>query len=318
MTVLEVIKRKKTVSFLELCDLADQSPKKTEEELSALREQGYNIQLNPDKDIILADRLPIQSPIQIDTQEYFGNDWIRFGVIADTHLCSKYARLDVLNALYDVYAREGIRDVYLAGNWIDGEAKFNKYDLFCIGIENQIQYFLKNFPKRDGVTTHVLSGDDHEGWYVQREGVNIGKVLHDRANEAGRTDIADIGYMERDLCFKKKKGKSVVRIIHGGGGSAYAVSYQPQKYVEALQGGEKPSLIVAGHWHKYDWCYPREVNFLSCGCVQDQTPFMRKKRIQAMVGGCIVELRQDNKGIFVRTRVEWMPFYDRKFYEYKW
>jgi hypothetical protein len=45
---------------------------------------------------------------------------------------------------------------------------------------------------------------------------------------------------------------------------------------------------------------------------------MRGKKIQAMVGGCIVELKQDDHGVFVRQRVEWMPFYDLKFYEYKW
>ena len=159
MDILEIVRKEKAVSFIELCNQLDQSPQKTEEELRALREQGYNIELNPDNAIILADTIPLQAPIEIDTSEYFGNDWIRFGAIADTHLCSKYARLDVLNALYDVYEREGIRDVYLAGNWIDGEARFNKYDLYCIGVENQIAYFLKHFPIRDGIKTHVLSGD---------------------------------------------------------------------------------------------------------------------------------------------------------------
>jgi hypothetical protein len=153
---------------------------------------------------------------------------------------------------------------------------------------------------------------------VQREGVNIGKVLQDRAKDAGRTDLIDIGYMERDFCFRKGTGKSIVRIIHGGGGTAYSMGYTSQKYAESLQGGEKPSVAIMGHFHKYDWCYPREIHMIQPGCVQDQTPFMRKKKIQAMVGGCIVELKQDSHGVFVRTRVEWMPFYDKKFYTYHW
>jgi len=318
MDILSVIKKRKAISFLELCNQLDQSPQKTEEELRVLREQGYNIELNPDKEIILADSIPVQPSISIDTSDYYGNDWIRFGAIADTHLCSKYARLDVLNALYDVYEREGIRDVYLAGNWIDGEARFNKYDVVCIGIENQIAYFLKHFPHRKGITTHVLSANDHEGWWVQREGVNIGKVMQDRAREQGRTDLNDIGFMERDFCFKKGSGQSIMRVVHSGGGTAYALSYTSQKYAESLQGGEKPSFVLVGHFHKYDWSYPREINMLQPGSVQDQTPFMRGKKIQAMVGGCIVELKQDDHGIFVRTKVEWMPFYDKKFYSYAW
>src|SRR5262245_26479813 len=53
----------------------------------------------------------------------------RFGVISDTHLGSKHCRLDVVDALYDWFAQEGITRVYHAGNWIEGEARFNKYDL---------------------------------------------------------------------------------------------------------------------------------------------------------------------------------------------
>ncbi len=315
--ILEIIKKQKAISFLELCNQLDQSPQKTEEELKALREQGYNIELNPDEKIILATSIPREQPIQIDTTEYYGQDWVRFGAIADTHLCSKYERLDVLNAIYDVYEREGIKDVYMAGNWIDGEASFNKYDVWCIGVETQIEYFLKHYPRRKGITTHILSGLDHEGWYIAREGINIGKVMQDRAIEQGRTDLIDIGTLERDFCFNKGDGKSIMRVCHPGMGSSYAISYTAQKYVESLQGGEKPSFIIFGHYHKLSLEYPREVWVLQPGTTCDQTPFMRKKRIQAMVGGCIVELKQDSHGIFVRTKVEMMPFYDKKFYNFK-
>jgi hypothetical protein len=311
-------KRQVRLSIIELANACECSPRQAQVELTALSEGGYNVEIDPDQRFELSPTIPKQDNIKLRTDDYFGDDWVRFGVVADTHLCSRYARLDVLNALYDVYEREGIRTVYHGGNWIDGEARFNKYDIFCVGFESQLAYFLKHYPQRKGMTTQIISGDDHEGWYVQREQINVGRVMQSRAKEVGREDLIDLGYMERDIEFARPGGKSTIRIIHAGGGTAYALSYTSQKYAESLTGGEKPAMVIVGHFHKYDWSYPREVHMLQPGTTEDQTPFMRKKRIQAMVGGCIVEAKQDRRGAFNRVRVEWMPFYDRKYYSYKW
>jgi len=315
--ILGDIKISKKYSLIDLSNKFDVSPAKIELAVKSLVEKGHNLEYTIDNKLEISKDIPKQSPLVIDTKDYFGNDWIRFGVVADTHLVSKYARLDVLNALYDVFHKEGIQTVLHGGNWIDGEARFNKYDILCSGIENQVKYFIDNYPKREGMKTKIISGDDHEGWYVQREGINIGKIMQDRARQAGRNDLIDLGYMERDLIFKKGKGQSSIRVMHAGGGSTYAISYTSQKYVESLQGGDKPTLAVVGHFHKFDWAYPREVNVLQPGATQDQTPFMRKKRIQSMVGGCILEIKQDSQGNFIRNKVEWIPFYDKKHYEYK-
>lgn len=320
MKVIDFIKRKKgkKLNLIQIANSLDISPKQVQSEIKKLIKGGMNIEVSPDSSIELSATIPKKSNLSINTKGYFGNDWIRLGVIADTHLVSKYERLDVLNALYDVYEKEGIETVLHGGNWIDGEFRFNKYDVYFIGIENQVRYFVKNYPKRNGIKTLIVSGDDHEGWYVSGHGVNIGQVMQDRATEAGRNDLIDLGYIERDLEFKKGSGKSIIRVAHFGGGSTYAHSYTAQKYAEMLQGGEKPSVVIAGHFHKFNVDYPREITIIQPGATQDQTPFMRKKRIQAMVGGCILEIKQDNKGIFVRQRIEWMPFFDKKFYSYKW
>jgi biotin operon repressor/predicted phosphodiesterase len=311
-------KSRQRVSLVDVANLAECSPKQAQYEIEALNSDGYNIEFDAGRGIELSQTIPKKDSLVIKTDDYFGDDWVRFGFIADTHLVSKYSRLDVLNAIYDVYEREGISTVYHGGNWIDGECRFNKYDLHCVGFDSQLNYFLKNYPKRKNITTNIVSGDDHEGWYVQREKINVGQVMQDRAEKIGRNDLIDLGYMERDIEFKRGNGKSTVRIIHAGGGSAYAISYTSQKYVEMLQGGEKPSMVLVGHFHKFDWAYPREVHVVQGGTTCDQTPFMRKKRLQAMVGACIIEAKQDRRGIFNRVRVEWMPFYDKSFYKYQW
>jgi len=246
-----------------------------------------------------------------------GVEVLRFGVIADTHLASRYCRLDALSAMYDIFTGEGIDTIFLLGNIVDGEARFNTFDLIEHGIKGQTDYLVDNFPHREGVTTKFITGDDHEGWWIQREGINIGAHFESEAKAQGRTDLQYLGHMEHNIEFKRPQGSAFMRLLHAGGGSSYAYSYSSQKILEAMQGGEKPTILLIGHYHKFDYTYPRGTHALQAGCFEDQTPFMRKKKLEAMIGGCIVEIHQDERGIVRSFGVRWYPFYDRSFYKGK-
>lgn len=257
----------------------------------------------------------------IKPEEFFGAR-TRFGFVSDTHLCSKYERLDVLDALYDIFQREGVGVVYHAGNMVDGECRFNRFDLKAHGVEDQIRYFVEHYPRREGVKTYFITGDDHEGWWIQRESINVGQRIQDVARDAGRDDLIFLGHVEHDIVLKAPKGEARLRIIHAGGGSAYAVSYTSQKYVESLPEGEKPDVVLIGHFHKMEYYRPRGVVCIQGGCTQDQTPFMRKKRIKAELGGWIVELNQAPEGYINRVLLDDLRFYNRELYvrpwEYRW
>jgi len=243
-------------------------------------------------------------------------EWRRIGVVSDTHLCSKYCRLDVLNAAYDRFAAERITEVYHAGNLADGECKFNQYDLLAHGVTDQAMYCLDHYPYRPGITTHYISGSCHEGWWMSREGIDFGRYLAFEAAAIGRKDLHYLGFMEADIRLETSAGKySYLRLLHPGGGSAYALSYRPQKIIESLQGGEKPAVLLCGHFHKQADFAIRNVWTILAGCTQDQTPFMRKHSIEAHVGFCVVEMQQDAKGAIRRVRVEHTSYYDRGYHE---
>jgi predicted phosphodiesterase len=244
-----------------------------------------------------------------------GDGWKVFGFTADNHLGSKHERLDVLNALYDLFAAEGVTAVFNGGNWIEGQSRFNQHDIKVYGLESQLRYFIDNYPQRPGITTYYVAGDDHEGWWQQREQINIGETLEAKAIRAGRTDLRYLGYVEADVQLRAKAGSTAMRVMHGGGGAAYAYSYVLQKQVESFQGGEKPAILMMGHHHKFDYCYPRNVHAFMPGCTEDQSIFMRKKKIEAHVGGVIGWLKQGDDGAVERFRAEWLPFYNRGFYE---
>lgn len=306
----------KSLTLIELADKLSVAPRVITESLDRLHSAGHNVDIIHAEATIHTD-VQAGNQVIVDSKDFTdgGKDY-KFGALGDSHMYSKYQRMDVLNCLYDIYEKEKITEVYHTGNAVDGEFRFNKFDLLGpSGIGPQIEYFAKNYPQRLGITTHFITGDDHEGWWINREGVNIGRLMQDTAESFGRKDLKFIGHMETDVILQAPKGDAVMRVMHPGGGSAYATSYTAQKIVESFQGGEKPDILLIGHYHKFEYGYPREVHVVQTGCTQDQTPFMRKQKIQAHVGGTIINFHQAVTGEINRFQVQWIPFFDRSFYE---
>ncbi|HQT62762.1 MAG TPA: hypothetical protein PLQ37_16380 [Acidiphilium sp.] len=250
-----------------------------------------------------------------------GRHEFTFGALGDTHLCSKYERLDVLNDLYDHFEAEGVATVFHTGNWIDGEARFNVHDVTVHGMDAQCRYLARHYPARRGITTYAVAGDDHEGWYGQRTGVNIGAYAEKAFRDANRADWHDLGFMEAPVTLTDPASgaKATIAVVHPGGGSAYAVSYTMQKFVEALDGGEKPAIALLGHYHKLNAGNFRNIWGVQTGCTQDQTPFMRKKKIDAHIGGYIIRATMDPRtGAIVRCRFDMLRYFNRGYYGGRW
>jgi DNA-binding transcriptional regulator YhcF (GntR family) len=283
-----------------------------EQALTDLEESGYIVERTGQR-VVLGSTLS-ESARRIVRENHFIDKPIKFGVVADMHLCAKAERLDVLNAAYDEFAAQGIDTVLCPGNYVDGECRYNRHELHAHGIADQCQYCIDHWPQRTGIKTFYIDGDDHEGWWQQREGVEFGRYLMLEAQRQGRNDLVYLGYMEADIELKAPKGSAVVKVIHAGGGSAYAYSYAVQKLAESFQGGEKPAIAIVGHYHKFDYSFPRAIHMLQPGCCEDQTAFMRKRKLAAHVGFCTVELQQDIGGSITRFAPTFYPFWDRGYY----
>lgn len=307
--------KKGPLSTEELANALDCSPKRITDTLAEMKARGAMLGVTFDgrHELMHSVTLP---PGEGSAQGDKG-DWThRFGFTTDNHLCNKHSRLDVLQTAYKHFYSVGIRRAYNAGNWIDGEARFNRTELVTApGMDNQVDYAIDKWPAFEGMETHFIAGDDHEGWYQQREGIEVGRYLETRAEQQGRHDLKYLGYGEADVKLLFGSGSAVMRVVHPGGGSAYAISYTDQKRVESYQGGEKPQIELVGHYHKFNHGFPREVHTIQGGCTCDQTMFMRKKRLQAHVGYSIVQIKQADDGTVTRVSVEWFPFFDRGFYE---
>jgi hypothetical protein len=243
------------------------------------------------------------------------NNRFRFGAFGDLHAGSKYARWDVREDLHKRAVDFGAQTILDTGNWIDGERDFNRYDVVAVGLDAQLQILAKNYPKTE-VPTYAITGADHEGWYVKSEGIDVGRYCESVMRDAGHS-WTNLGYMQADIVLRNHKtnSSSLLRVMHPGGGTGYALSYRPQKIIEAMEGGEKPAVLLLGHYHKIDFGLVRNVWYVQTGCQQDQTPVMAQKAIEAHVGGFLIEMEQDPE---TGAIVEFIPvarrYFNRSYY----
>lgn len=243
--------------------------------------------------------------------------WFRYGLVADTHLCCKEERLSELHATYDLFQREGIDTVFHAGNIVDGYvARINGASVFETTPDGQAQYVADNYPARKGITTHFITGDDHDGvWWSP--GFNFGAYLRYVCEKNDRHDLNYIGHVEADVEIKHKTGAStIIKIQHPGGGSSYARSYTGQKQVESWEGGEKSNILIQGHFHVSNYCQDRNVHIISMPGFKDQDAFTRKKRLRTEVGSAILEFKVNPAdGTVTRCRVEFQRYFTRGYYK---
>jgi hypothetical protein len=313
--------RKQPMTLLELASRFNATKGQTLDALEEMQARGANLSQVADKWSVEKSAAPAFVGGHAHELTSTPDNTFRFGVMADSHLGSKYERLDALNDCYDRFAKAGITRVYHCGNWIEGEARFNRTDLLVHGMDAQLDYLAEKYPQRPGITTYAVTGDDHEGWYAQNAGVDIGKRAEQTMRDHGRSDWVNLGFMESHVkLVNANSGKdATLAVVHPGGGSSYAESYVVQKIIESLDGGEKPACALYGHYHKCLAGNYRNVWWVLVPSTKDQDVFMRKKRLRSVVGGGIIELEQDPEtGAIIGMTPKLWQYFNKGYYQGRW
>jgi predicted phosphodiesterase len=231
-------------------------------------------------------------------------DRFRFGVVADTHLCSRYQQLTALWDFYRLCGKRHIDTIFMCGDLLDGEKMYrgHEYELFVHGADGQVEYAVNNYPKVNGVTTRLIAGN-HDCSFLSTAGYNVVRaVCKDRSDMTYLGDY--LAYVEID--------KVSIALMHGNGGVAYARSYKIQKVCEQLSPEHKPNMLFLGHYHVPNITPGyRNIEAVQMSCMQSQTPYMATRGLQPFVAGLIVEIQVDDIGL-AKISYEWIPFYVRK------
>ncbi len=198
----------------------------------------------------------------------------------------------------------GIEKVYSPGDIVDGMSGRPGaiYELEAIGFQAQRNLAVKALDMMKGMEVYSIAGN-HDLWFKDKSGVDasICEAIADRCSH-----FHFLGDWEADV----ELGKAVtMKLFHANDGTAYATSYKLQKLIESLEGGNKPALILSGHYHKALYMFSRNVHGFECGTICGQTQWMRGKKIAAHKGFGIIDLVVAKKGGIERLTHEFFPSY---------
>ena len=107
-----------------------------------------------------------------------GTTTLRFAIMGDTQIGSKYAQLTYLHNFYDICEKEGITAVYHTGDITDGLKMRvgHEYELYEISADEMRDDVVKNYPKRKGITTYFITGN-HDASLYKHVGFDIGRAI---------------------------------------------------------------------------------------------------------------------------------------------
>lgn len=295
----KLIKRYKTVS--ELSRQLDINENELLGILFRMKEQGHNINVQGDN--ITIPKAPI-----IEDREYFipnNLTTLKMLLISDTHLVSKYDRLDILRYVYKKAEERGITTVLHAGDFTDGKSNRAEhiYELRHHSLEDQVDYCVDNYPKlNNGGKTYTIAGN-HDLWWYKSTGSDIVKMIANR-----REDIVYLGPDSATMNI----GKVKIRLFHGNGGPAYAKSYKLQKYLDRIPYSEMPDILCTGHIHEAFYYVKDKTHCFQIGTLEELTPFGRSLGFGNSLSCWWVTVELDQKGNIVSVIPELETFTEEK------
>lgn len=249
---------------------------------------------------------------EVDVSRFDG-EVIKFGVVSDTHLGSKYQQLTHLKSAYEFFAAEGITDVLHAGDLCAGNGRVYKgqvFEMFVHGADEMADYIVSHYPKVDGIRTHVIAGN-HDLSFLSSDGMDIVKAVSLR-----RPDFNYIGHYSATVKF----GELKVGLHHGEGGVSYARSYKLQKLVEQLAPENKPHAFFLGHYHVAAGLEMyRNVFARMLPCFEAQTPYLVRKGLYPELGFYVVKALMnptDRVDGVTNFRADFYPYYVPKEHDY--
>lgn len=233
-------------------------------------------------------------------------DHVRLLLIADTHLSSKYDRLDILRYLYDKADSTHTNYILHAGDLTEGVSGRPEqlYELRNLSYTDQRDYVVENYPTSpSSCPTYFIAGN-HDNWWIKKCGSDICRDIS--------THRPDLHYLGSD-CEDLAVGSLRIRLYHGKGGSSYARSYKLQKYLDLIPADSRPHILVTGHVHNSFYMKQDKTHCFQTGCLQDLTPYARSQGFSSDKSCWWVDVYFDAHGHPHHITQELETFPDKKY-----
>jgi predicted phosphodiesterase len=232
---------------------------------------------------------------------------ITVGVISDTHYGSKFCMRPQIRDAVQWMVDQGITTILHPGDWTQGiYTKHSVHEVTATSQRDQLLEMAEHLPQHPGLHYHGIAGNHDETW-VERTGLPFAHALAGVWREVGRDDVTIHGSMGAFVSV----GGVVVHLWHGGS-VAYAASYHLQGKAESYS-GIKPSILLAGHVHRFCHVEQRGIECILCPCFQGGAgPFGKKMKGSPAIGGLALSWRMSAGGSFRDFEIRRRRYYERE------
>ena len=287
----------KPCNISNLCKRYKQSERIIKAVIEDIQELGYDIE-------IIGSNAQLRKVAQEENKTHsigLKDGWHKAGIVSDTHLNSKYQQLTHLRDTYEIFKSEGVEFILHSGDITAGKGMYRgqEYEVINLGADEQCDYIVNNYPKIPNVKTKLIAGN-HDLSYYKSMGYDICKQISNKRD--------DIEYLGQLGAYVEIADGVLIYLLHPDSGQSYAVSYKPQKIAAGFMGGQKPNIMIIGHYHQAEYLFERNIHIIQAGCFEAQTPYFKRKGIMPKVGGWMIEFKVDG-GSVTRFKQEFITYF---------
>lgn len=304
-----VLVARRGLGLEQLCDATNLPPKKVRQLVDEAKREGYAIELR-DGHVGYTPSRPSTDERRVVAQP--GEEGI-FAVVSDVHIGSRnHLREYFLDFIDRAYA-QGVRTIFVPGDILDGCYRHSRWEQTEHGFHDQALACVKAFPKKPGLRYVGITGN-HDETFEETSGLSVVSSLPAMFRDHGRTDFQLVGARGAYVRFAPKGGRGIlVEMWHPRKSPAYAVSYHLQRHVEGYAVGQKPDVLLAGHWHQQCYVERRGVHCFSCGTWQGgHSAYGRSLGGAPSIGGWVVKFTQTPQGTVRDLLPKWSAYYERE------
>lgn len=292
------------VTFEDLCDRLDLPPGKLRGLISRAQESGRTVDVAGG---VVRWRDPEPNKCPEDIAAPVGSAGM-VAAISDTHFGSAYHMSGALKHFIDHAYNLGVRVVFHAGDVLDGCYEHSRFHMSHHGIDAQTAAAINALPNKPGLNYYFISGN-HDETFTQRSGAETGLLIEDRFRREGRDDIHYLGCRGG----RANLGGVTFELWHPRSGRAYARSYHVQKHIAAYGPGEKPDILLIGHYHQDMAWEERGVHAYGLPCFKSSlTPFEKSLGLGGSMGGIVLTWRRTEQGTLRHVTHERLSYWERE------
>ena len=266
---------------------------------------------------------PQTEPFEIQ----FSGNRIKFILLSDTHMGSKYYRADITRHAAINARRLNVDFLLNAGDTIEGMSDreghvFEVDPIHGLGVTAQMDFMAEELTQFGDLKIYSIEAQgSHGGWSFKKanQGLCIGKTMQmtslvtkDGAIRKNGGQYVFLGYNVADF----KVAGITIRLRH-------PEQKGLKDYINSLMPNDKPHVLLQGHYHdRVGYTAHRNVHAVDAGCIQETTPFLQRKGSVPVLGYWVIEITIGDtpsrtgqtllkNGKYIESfKAEFIPFYD--------